>query len=286
MSEIVSAVVDRKEFKITKKEPIYEYTYSAKITIAGQVKYLGIFETAYEAHQAYMREAKENGIVVKNNGISTVSISGYIGVNVTMYEKREHKPWGSPRVFRKDQAVKIESVEYPLNLKPKKNTRQHRCARSDNASGLKGAMQTGTGKWMSRIWTGSDYKYLGYFHSAEEAHEAYVRASHGGKNDIYKNVELLPEHKDHSFVYVVKYDEKYFKIGVAKDPIERLATIATCLPLPPSLLTSMYSEDAYLIERKLHKQFSSKRLNGEWFLLNQEDLDYIVSIADSLHPRK
>lgn len=50
-------------------------------------------------------------------------------------------------------------------------------ARSNNKSGLLGAMQTGIGKWMSRITVRGTRYYLGYFYSAEDAHEAYKAAA-------------------------------------------------------------------------------------------------------------
>lgn len=58
--------------------------------------------------------------------------------------------------------------------------------RSHNKSGLIGALQTGIGKWMSRITVNGKKEYLGYFYSAEDAHKAYVQAA-------LKNGIKLPE---------------------------------------------------------------------------------------------
>jgi hypothetical protein len=50
-------------------------------------------------------------------------------------------------------------------------------ARKNNKSGLLGAMQTGIGKWMSRITVRGHRYYLGYYYSPEDAHEAYMAAA-------------------------------------------------------------------------------------------------------------
>lgn len=52
--------------------------------------------------------------------------------------------------------------------------------RCDNTSGFKGA-KPHKGKWQARICVGGTRKSLGYYNTAAEAHEAYMRAA----RDIY-----------------------------------------------------------------------------------------------------
>lgn len=46
-----------------------------------------------------------------------------------------------------------------------------------SASGLKGAMKARHGRWRSHIRENGKLKHLGYFATAEEAHQAYVAAA-------------------------------------------------------------------------------------------------------------
>lgn len=50
--------------------------------------------------------------------------------------------------------------------------------RADNKSGFKGVFfETRAGRWRSEIRTNGKARYLGYFDSPEEAHQAYVAAA-------------------------------------------------------------------------------------------------------------
>lgn len=59
--------------------------------------------------------------------------------------------------------------------------KQNRRVQSNNRSGLKGAFYHACHKgkkWRSQIKVGDQLIFLGYFHTAEEAHEAYSVAAH------------------------------------------------------------------------------------------------------------
>jgi prophage antirepressor-like protein len=67
----------------------------------------------------------------------------------------------------------------------------------------------------------------------------------------------------------VMYDEisGYYKIGISKNPKARESTISSQLP---KIKTILYLDRN--IEKTLHALFSSKKIRGEWFNLNADDI--------------
>lgn len=63
-----------------------------------------------------------------------------------------------------------------IRLSDKSKNGSNRALQSNNTSGYKGVSRSGS-RWMARIGFGTERIYLGKFSSAEEAHEAYCRAS-------------------------------------------------------------------------------------------------------------
>lgn len=67
-----------------------------------------------------------------------------------------------------------------LRLATSSQQKQNKGVQSNNRSGLKGAYYHACHKgkkWRSQIKVGDRLIFLGYFHTAQEAHEAYVRAA-------------------------------------------------------------------------------------------------------------
>lgn len=81
------------------------------------------------------------------------------------------------------------------------------------------------------------------------------------------------------FVYVLKeINGTHYKIGRTVDPDNRLRTFSVKLPFPVKFEHLIKCEDMYALERELHKRFLHKHINGEWFALDNEDLEYIRSV--------
>lgn len=77
------------------------------------------------------------------------------------------------------------------------------------------------------------------------------------------------------YVYVVE-GGGYYKIGKAKDIRNRTTWFELKLPFEVKLVYLIESEYYSETEKELHLAFANKRINGEWFDLTEEDLDYIM----------
>ncbi len=82
------------------------------------------------------------------------------------------------------------------------------------------------------------------------------------------------------YVYVIGSPESnIYKIGVAADPVRRLAQLKTAHHDNLELIISILTDDAYDLEARLHDLFIDKRVRGEWFDLTRDDLTYIRDVV-------
>lgn len=85
------------------------------------------------------------------------------------------------------------------------------------------------------------------------------------------------------FVYVFKQSQTdYFKIGMTQtESIEnRFKSFLTYSPTGGEIHCVIKTKDPVTLERQLHLKYSEKRMNGEFFKLNENDLFYLISIED------
>ena len=70
-----------------------------------------------------------------------------------------------------------------------------------------------------------------------------------------------------AFVYVVSATSGHVKIGVAADPLSRLASLQTGASEPLDLVyaCAVQSGNGYAVEQAAHGILWRRRLNGEWF---------------------
>lgn len=81
----------------------------------------------------------------------------------------------------------------------------------------------------------------------------------------------------YGYVYLVESRGR-FKIGQSKHPFKRLKSLTTGSPDSMRIVHSFRSLLYKFIEQQLHMKFASKRIRGEWFLLEPADVDYIKSL--------
>ena len=70
------------------------------------------------------------------------------------------------------------------------------------------------------------------------------------------------------YVYVISSTRHYFKIGVARSPEKRLASLQTGNPESlyiEALIKCPSEKSAYDLESILHRRFSNRHVRNEWF---------------------
>ena len=88
-----------------------------------------------------------------------------------------------------------------------------------------------------------------------------------------------PQH--HGYVYIVQADNGLFKIGKARKPKERVQQLGIKLPYELDVVLLLESGDYSKLEATLHQRFASKRVAGEWFALDEKDLQVIKEMGNA-----
>lgn len=114
----------------------------------------------------------------------------------------------------------------------------------------------------------------------------------GSKYDILNSFEILEnitkkkynEIQSLEFVYII---ESHFgmKIGQSKNIVNRTKVFNVKMPFKWSFLSIFVCKNSKNMEKFLHKVFSSKRINGEWFDLDYDDINNISNFILSKIPR-
>jgi hypothetical protein len=116
----------------------------------------------------------------------------------------------------------------------------------------------------------------------------------GGKDlyDAYKAVtpavDVKPDlplatkaRQRNGYVYLLRtaHDVTLFKIGRTSNPDNRIKTFNVKLPFQVEYEHLIPTVDMYALESELHQRFASQRLEGEFFRLSSEDVQYIKSLG-------
>jgi hypothetical protein len=80
----------------------------------------------------------------------------------------------------------------------------------------------------------------------------------------------------HGYVYFVRGNESNYKIGKCAN-IKRRFGEYTKLPFEPVIIHCMETIDMDESERLIHNHYSTKRARGEWFVLDDVDINNICS---------
>lgn len=83
------------------------------------------------------------------------------------------------------------------------------------------------------------------------------------------------------YVYLLQalHDATLFKIGRTSNPDNRAKTFGVTLPFKVEYACLIQCDDMHTLEAKLHAKFSKQRLDGEFFRLSPDDVEYIKGLA-------
>lgn len=84
------------------------------------------------------------------------------------------------------------------------------------------------------------------------------------------------------YVYVLRADNGYYKVGRTKNLDSRMYQLEVALPYDLELVCAIEVKDYITTEKALHDLFTDagKHIKGEWFELGETDIEYIKSIGE------
>ena len=81
---------------------------------------------------------------------------------------------------------------------------------------------------------------------------------------------MIPRQKRAGYVYAIHSHGPFYKIGCSFDVNQRLATLQTGNPLKLRIVGTFKVDDVYSLEEKIHKLLDDRRINGEWFAMDDD----------------
>lgn len=104
------------------------------------------------------------------------------------------------------------------------------------------------------------------------------------KANIFSYLGLSPwaEMKRAGCVYLIKNGTNgLHKIGLTRRLTQRFDTLSRLQPSSElTLIHTIKTDNMYRLEAQLHLRFQDKRIEGEWFDLNNEDVAFILSASN------
>lgn len=85
-----------------------------------------------------------------------------------------------------------------------------------------------------------------------------------------------------SYIYLIKgthNGSSKYKIGKADNPIDRIKMFNVKIPFDIETIFTFCIKDSLSFEKHLHNHFSDKRLVGEWFDLDDNDILELMSLS-------
>ena len=87
-----------------------------------------------------------------------------------------------------------------------------------------------------------------------------------------------PKRSSEGYVYLLQADNGTYKIGRTKSPNSRFKQLGILLPYQLETICLIHTQNMSILENQLHARFAKKHVNGEWFKLDKEDIEYIKSL--------
>jgi hypothetical protein len=99
----------------------------------------------------------------------------------------------------------------------------------------------------------------------------------------YESVKL--REGEEGFVYLLGWvGLPYYKIGQTTQPHSRIRWVAQLQPAKLEIAHLIPADRPRLAEKHLHAMFSDRLVNGEYFVLHDEDIEWLLSLECLRHP--
>ena len=138
-------------------------------------------------------------------------------------------------------------------------------------------------KWLINKTSTSNFDLKYSSKKNKELELEYVQFYKENPMEVYvllcdkKKKEKLEKRTQNIFLYLIGSGQMNLcKIGYSISPLERLSSIQTGFPYKLEII-DLFQINSIKEEKVAHKLFKNHRLQGEWFTLNNEILEYFKS---------
>lgn len=92
--------------------------------------------------------------------------------------------------------------------------------------------------------------------------------------------QRLDQYKPGQYVYVIKDIDVsgMYKIGRTHHPASRIGRFDVKLPFRIHIIAIIPCENMARFEADMHRSLKSQRINGEWFMLGDEDVELLIPL--------
>lgn len=87
--------------------------------------------------------------------------------------------------------------------------------------------------------------------------------------------EFIAKQFEPSYIYLVKNDHELYKIGRTKELARRMKRFDVKLPFPVEVIAVIETYEPVTEEKLWHERFAHKRIDGEWFALDADDVAWM-----------
>jgi len=100
--------------------------------------------------------------------------------------------------------------------------------------------------------------------------------------------------EEENYIYIIKAPGRRYKIGVSKDPKQRLGELNGGCPFPTryKIIHLIKTTNSLKAEKVLHAKYKNRKIKGEWFMLADAEIrellkikelnDFTLSLSDNL----
>lgn len=105
-----------------------------------------------------------------------------------------------------------------------------------------------------------------------------MQNEHDKAEATIKELKRLLNSKIGGYVYLIKSASGYWKIGKTINPDDRMKTFSVKLPFEVEYEHIIPCQNHHMAEDSLHLKYATKRVNGEWFNLEDWEVEDIKRI--------
>lgn len=141
---------------------------------------------------------------------------------------------------------------------------------------------------MGLIFLGISYSLVRRLNNLQAKNTVNERMAVYGKDSVIDmglqlyNLTTVPNSANKGYVYVVKSDTGHYKIGHTSDPHNRFNTFNVKLPMEIDFIVLIKTGNMTYLETIFHQQYKHKRVRGEWFNLDRNDLLFLANYPGNL----